>query len=120
MQQAKVLLSIGAVVMTITIVYGIIGGGYFVGFWEEAKVMLPLAWFHVAMIDLYLGFFIFAGWIAYRENSTKRTIGFIALLCVTGNVFSCIYALVALVKSGGDMQKFWMGNRAPGAIQQGA
>jgi len=115
MQQAKVLLFIGAVVMAITIGYGVIAGGYVAGFVEEAKVMLPLAWFHVSMVDLYLGFFVFAGWIAYRENSTPRTLGCIALLCVSGNVFSCIYALVALVRSGGDMQKFWMGNRAPAA-----
>lgn len=112
MQKAKVLLWIGAFVMAAAIVYGFVAGGYFPGFLEALVTLPKYPWFNVTIIDLYIGFFLFAGWIAYRENSVGRSLLFLLLMCTLGNVFACVYAVIALMQSGGDMKKFWMGNRA--------
>lgn len=111
MQKTKALLTIGAVVVAAAIAYAFIVGDFF----AEAEVMLPLPWFHLSMVDLYIGFFLFAGWILFREASTPRAIIWIVLLCLLGNVLSCIYALRAAVISQGDWRQFWMGARARNA-----
>lgn len=108
MQKTKIFLILGAIVMTAAIAYAFIIGDFF----TEAEVMLPLPWFHLSMIDLYIGFFLFAGWIVYREASTPRAIVLIVLLCLLGNVLSCLYALRAAIVANGDWRQFWMGERA--------
>lgn len=108
MGRAKVLLGVGAVVIAAAIVYGFAAGGLF----EEARILFGYPWFHVSMIDLYLGFFLVAGWIAYREKSVGRTLVWLVLLCTLGNLVSCLYALWALNQSRGDWRRFWLGWRA--------
>lgn len=108
MQRSFLLLVIGALIMALVIAYGFIYGDFF----EEAKVLLPSPWFQVALIDLYLGFALFSGWILYREESRIHAVVWIVLLCVLGNFASCIYAAIALTNSKGNMGKFWSGCHA--------
>ena len=108
MQRSIFLLMLGAVLMVIVIAYGFVVGNLL----EEAKVLFPSPWFQVALIDLYLGFAIFSGWIIYREKTRARAIVWIVLLCLLGNLASCIYAAMALVACKGDMERFWSGYRA--------
>jgi hypothetical protein len=35
----------------------------------------------------------------------------VVLLLVMGNLVASLYALIALMSSGGDWQRFWLGNR---------
>lgn len=107
----KLLLGIGVVVMAAAIAYGFIAGDL----WGEAQVLLKYPWFHVSMIDLYVGFLLFAGWIAFRERSVPATIVWIISLMLLGNLIACAYALLALVRSNGDMRRFWLGKQA-GAV----
>jgi len=98
----------GATVMAATIAYGFVGGNFV----AEAEVLLPLPWFHVTMIDLYLGFALVGAWIGFRERSPWRTILWLILLICLGNLVSFIYAFIAAVQSEGDWATFWLGRRA--------
>ncbi len=107
MRTPIILLSIGAVVMAAAIAYGFLAGGLF----DEARTLLSYPWFHVSMIDLYVGFFIFAGWIVFRERSRVAAVGWIILLCLLGNLIACLYAALALARAKGDWHRFWLGTR---------
>ena len=108
MRTATVLLVLGGMVMAAAIVYGFVAGGFI----EEAKTLFGYPWFQVAMIDLYVGFFLFAGWIAFREQSRGVAVAWIIALCLLGNFVSCIYAARALVHARGDWSQFWTGKTA--------
>jgi hypothetical protein len=108
-KKAQIALSAGAAAMVAGIAYALIVGNLS----TEAGVLLELPWFHLSMLDLYVGFFLFGGWIAYRERSVGRTIVWLALLLSLGNVTACVYALVVAMKARGDWTKFWMGDRSP-------
>lgn len=82
--------------------------------WSELGALMGYPWFVVTLIDVYVGFILFAVWIAYREEPLRAAIWIIALL-VLGNAFAALYALVALARSRGDWSRFWLGARAPAA-----
>ena len=110
MQRATIFCVIGAVVVFAAIVYGFVVGSLF----GEAPDLIKYPWFHVSMIDLYAGFAMIAAWIIFRERSAGRSAVWIVLLMTLGNVLAFVYALLALRQSGGNWQRFWMGNRAGG------
>ncbi len=108
MRNATIILSLGFIVMAVGIAYALILGDFF----AELEIMRPLPWFHLSMLDLYVGFFLFAGWILFREKSLVKAIVWIALLLSLGNLIACLYAAVAIVCARKNWQAFWMGSRA--------
>ena len=108
MQRCMHVLLLGAAIMVAAIIYAFVAGDFF----GEAETMFPLPWFQLAMIDLYIGFLLFGGWILYRESSRPVAFGWIVLLCLLGNLASCIYAVRAIATCGGDWRRFWMGHHA--------
>lgn len=105
MRLAIALLSIGFVVMAATISYGLLAGDL-VG---EARVLLDYPWFHVSMIDLYVGFLLVCAWIVARERSLAIAAIWIVLVLTLGNLASCGYAIVAAIRARGDWRVFWQG-----------
>ena len=116
MKTAKLLAALGAVVMGATILYGFIVGNFF----DEAAVLIHMPWFHVSMIDLYIGFWLFSGWIIYRERSLARSIPLVIGLMLLGHVLSCAYVVYALYRSNGDWTRFWTGRPANEPSHAGA
>lgn len=108
MRNATIILSLGFIVMAVGIVYALILGDFF----AELEIMRPLPWFHLSMLDLYVGFLLFAGWILFREKSLVKAIVWIALLLLLGNLIACLYAAVAIVLARMNWQAFWMGSRS--------
>jgi prepilin signal peptidase PulO-like enzyme (type II secretory pathway) len=108
MRTAVVLLIVGFLIMAGAIGYALIAGDFF----KEAGPLLDLPWFHLSMIDLYVGFFLFSGWILFRERSRPIAIAWIFALLLLGNLTSCVYALVAALRAKGDWTAFWLGHRA--------
>lgn len=100
------LASIGLVVMAAVLVYGFGWGGG----WAEVDELLGHPWFIVSLFDVYIGFALFAAWIAWRERPIVAA-AWIVLLLALGNVVACLYALLAALKSDGDWRTFWMGGR---------
>lgn len=109
MKTAKGLAALGMAAMTIVLVYGFTVGD----FSKDGALILANPWGIVSLVDLYTGFILFSIWIAYREKSVARALPWIIGMMVLGFFTGSVYMLYALVTSGGDWQKVWLGNRGP-------
>lgn len=108
MKIAKVVALLGLLAMTAILIYGFTVGD----FAGEGKQLLSMPWGIVSLVDLYVGFVLFSGWIVYREKSAVRSVIWVALMMVLGFWTASLYTFIALQTSGGDWQRFWMGHRA--------
>ena len=107
MKLAKVIALLGLLAMTGVLIYGFTVGD----FGEEGKQLLSMPWGIVSLVDLYVGFTLFTGWIVYREKSLARSIVWAVLMMVLGFWTASLYSFIALQASGGDWRRFWMGHR---------
>lgn len=107
MKIAKFVAALGLVSMASILIYGFVAGD----FGQEGQVLLSMPWGIVSLVDVYVGFVLFSGWIVYRENSAVRSTIWIILVMVLGNLTASLYVLIALLTSRGDWGRFWMGNR---------
>ena len=107
MNIAKAVALLGLLAMTGILIYAFTTGD----FTQEGNVLLSMPWGIVSLVDLYVGFILFSGWIVYREKSLARSIVWVALVMVLGFFTASLYTLIALQTSGGDWKRFWMGRR---------
>jgi hypothetical protein len=108
MKITKLIALLGLLAMTGVLIYGFAVGD----FAEEGKLLLSMPWGIVSLVDLYVGFILFSGWIVYRERSVARSIIWVVLMMILGFWTGSLYTLVALQSSGGDWRRFWMGQRS--------
>lgn len=108
MKVAKAISLLGLLVMTVALIYGFTVGN----FKEDGAALLSNPWGIVSIVDLYVGFILFSGWIIYREKSVIRSIIWVVLMMVLGFFTGSLYTFIALQTSGGDWRRFWMGYRA--------
>jgi hypothetical protein len=108
MKIGKVVAALGVLAMTSVLIYGFTMGD----FAAEGNVLLSMPWGIVSLVDLYVGFILFSGWIVYREKSLVRSIVWVVLMMVLGFFTASLYTLIAFQTSGGDWKRFWMGKRA--------
>lgn len=101
----RILAITGTITMFLTLVYGFIAGDFF----KEGSILLTLAWGKVSLIDVYIGFFLFAAWVIYREEKWMTAVLWIVSIMVLGNFITCLYATVALYNTGEDFKQFWLG-----------
>jgi hypothetical protein len=78
---------------------------------REGSELLSMPWGIVSLVDLYVGFTLFSGWIVYREKSVVRSVMWVVLMMVLGFFTASLYAFIALQTSGGDWRRFWLGRR---------
>ena len=107
MKIAKLVALLGLLAMTAVLIYGFSVGD----FSGEGQVLLSMPWGIVSLVDLYVGFILFSGWIVYREKSLVRSIVWVFFMMVLGFFTASLYTLIALQTSGGDWRRFWMGKR---------
>jgi hypothetical protein len=81
-------------------------------FWGDGRVLMSVAWGRVSLLDVYVGFGLFCGWVAFRERSRLAAAAWILLVLTLGNMVTCLYAFLALARSRGDWSRFWLGARA--------
>lgn len=108
MKIAKLIALIGVLAMGGILIYAFATGD----FQAEGSQLMSMPWGIVSLVDLYVGFALFAIWIAYREPSLWRAIIWIVLLLVLGFFIGSLYTLLALHNSDEDWQVFWNG-RSP-------
>jgi len=108
MKVAKAISLLGLLAMTAVLIYGFTAGN----FREDGAALLSNPWGIVSIVDLYVGFSLFSGWIVYREKSIFRSIIWVILMMVLGFFTGSLYTFIALQTSDGDWRRFWMGKRA--------
>ncbi len=108
MKIAKLIALLGLLAMTAALIYGFAVGD----FGGEGRQLLSMPWGIVSLVDLYVGFILFSGWIVYRERSAARAVPWVVLMMVLGFWTASLYALLALQASDGDWRRFWLGRRA--------
>ena len=108
MKLAKAISLLGLLAMTVVLIYAFTFGD----FMQDGKELLSNPWGIVSLVDLYVGFSLFSGWIIYRESSLLRSIVWVFFMMVLGFFTGALYIYIALQTSGGDWQRFFMGNRA--------
>lgn len=108
MNAAKGVTLLGTLVMGGAILYALLAGD----FTAEGGILMGMPWGVVSLVDLYVGFTLFAGWILYREPSRPVAAIWIVALMVLGFFTGSLYAFVALQRSGGDWRRFWLGKHA--------
>jgi len=113
MKLAKVLAWIGLLAMTVALLNGFINGS----FTEDGNVILNNPWGIVSLVDLYVGFMLFALWIAFREKSLLSSILWIIALMVLGFFIGSLYVLLALYQSKNDWLSFFLGSRKEGLLK---
>jgi hypothetical protein len=107
MKIAKLIAFLGLLAMTTVLIYGFTAGD----FAEEGKQLLSMPWGIVSLVDLYVGFVLFSGWIVYREKSVVRSVIWVILMMILGFWTASLYTLIALQASDGNWRRFWMGRR---------
>ena len=107
MRIAKAIAVLGILAMSAVLVYAFATGSLS----QEGSVLLSMPWGIVSLVDLYVGFILFSGWIVYREKSFIRSVIWVILMMVLGFFTASLYVFIALQTSDGDWGRFWMGRR---------
>lgn len=87
MKIAKAVAVLGVLAMASILIYGFTVGD----FSGEGKVLLSMPWGIVSLVDVYIGFILFSGWIVYREKSLVRSAMWITLVMILGNFTASLY-----------------------------
>jgi hypothetical protein len=104
---AKAVALFGLLAMTGALIFGFAAGD----FSGDGAKILANPWGIVSLVDLYVGFALFSGWIVFREKALLPSVLWVALMMVLGFWTGALYAFLALQSSGGDWKKFWYGKR---------
>jgi len=107
MKIAKLIAFLGVLAMGAVLIYAFTVGD----FAAEGSQLTSMPWGIVSLVDLYVGFTLFAMWIIYREPTRWQAAIWVALLMVFGFLIGSLYTLVALYTSKGDWSRFWQGHR---------
>ncbi len=107
MKLAKAIALLGVVAMSVVLIYAFTTGSL----GQEGRVLLSMPWGIVSLVDLYVGFILFSGWIVYREKALIPSVIWVVLMMVLGFFTASLYVFIALQTSGGDWRRFWMGRR---------
>ncbi len=108
MKLIKLLAITGTSVMFFTLMYGFIYGDFL----GEGGILMSMAWGKVSLVDVYIGFFLFTGWVLFREEKLPTAIFWIFLIMVLGNLITCLYVTIVLFKSKGNTNWFWLGKHS--------
>ena len=104
---AKIIAFAGMLAQGGILIYGFTQGD----FSAAGGFFLHDPWGIVSLVDVYVGFAFFSGWVSYREKKWWIAILWIIAIMILGNFPAGLYAFLALQNSGNDWKKFWMGNR---------
>lgn len=105
MKTAKYIALLGFIIMAVSIIYGFM----YSNFSADGSQILALTWGKITLIDIYFMFFIFSGWIYYREQNLLKFLGWFLLMLVFGAATACLYLYIAFNRSKGDWERFWKG-----------
>ena len=108
MKIALVVSALGVVAMTSVIMYGFIAGD----FSSDGALILANPWGIVSLVDLYVGFILFALWVWFKESNIIIKIIWVILLMTTGFFAGSLYVFISVLKSDNDWHRFFLGKHA--------
>jgi hypothetical protein len=108
MKIAKLIALAGLLAMTGILIYGFTVGD----FSAEGARLLVMPWGIVSLVDLYVGFTLFCGWIVFREKALLPSVIWVILMMVLGFWAGALYTFIALQTSNGDWKRFWYGKQS--------
>lgn len=108
MKLAKLVSVLGILAMTVALLNGFTRGDIV----SEGSQLLAMPWGIVSLVDLYVGFALFSGWIIYREKSLVVAILWTIAMLTLGFFAGSLYAFIALQTCGNNWRKFWLGRHA--------
>ena len=108
MKIAKIVSLVCIFAMSAALIYGFTAGN----FGADGTKILSNPWGIVSIVDLYVGFILFSGWIIYREESILKAFIWVVFMMVLGFFTGAVYTYLALNRSDGDWRKFWLGTHA--------
>jgi len=114
MKIAKIIALAGILAMTAVLVNGFVNGN----FSQDGAALLANPWGIVSLVDLYVGFFLFSLWIAFREKNWLSAAIWILLMMVLGFFTGSLYVFLALIHSKGDWLSFFLGHKKENLIKQ--
>ena len=109
MKIAKLIAFLGVLAMGAALIYAFVEGD----FAAEGSQIISMPWGIVSLVDLYVGFALFAIWIVYREAVLWQAVIWVVLLMILGFFIGALYTLIALYSSKGDWSRFWQRHRSP-------
>ena len=108
MKLAKIVALLGAFAQGGILIYGFIKGD----FAAAGQFFFKDPWGIVSLVDVYVGFMFFSAWIIFREKNLLVALLWVVAIMILGNFPAGVYAFLALQKSRGSWNRFWMGERA--------
>jgi len=114
MTRVMIVAGLGALAMAGILVYGFAVGD----FAGEGSRLLAMPWGRVSLVDLYVGFVLFACWILFRDGFTPLSASWIAGVMVLGSLAICLYLLVAAGSSQKDWRRFFLGRHVTDASER--
>lgn len=108
MKTAKFVVPAGLLIMASVVVWAMVTGD----FRGEGAAIWSMPWGRVTLLDLYLGFGLFSGWVVFREGARSTSVIWIVTVMLPGNLAAMVYVLIALKRSEGSWAHFWMGSGA--------
>lgn len=113
MKVVKLISLLGVIAMTAALLNGFINGSFF----DDGSIILNNPWGIVSLVDLYVGFILFALWIFYRESNLITSIVWIILLMVLGFFIGALYVFVVAMTSKDDWLIFFLGKNKASLIK---
>lgn len=112
MKYAKIISFVGVVAMTIALINGFVNGNFF----DDGSIIVNNPWGIVSLVDLYVGFGLFALWIGFREKYILSAILWIALLMVLGFFIGALYVFITLYTSKDNWVVFFLGEKKSSSL----
>lgn len=105
------LVMIGAALGFALLLAFIVLSSFEMSLWKGLRDITDTLWGITTLIDVYLGFFAAAAWIAWRERRAGRSVAWFIALCMLGNLALMLYILLAGRKGRGIDDFFRPGPR---------
>lgn len=102
--------SIGALLMGLVLLRALLHGDLA----AEGRQLLEMPWGLMSLVDIYTGLLLFGCWIFWRERHRPVAVLWMIGLLLFGNLASCVYVLLAVLHSHGDIDRFIHGHRTAG------
>ena len=107
MRVGRIIAWLCLIAMTIGLGNGFMNGDFFI----DGGKLLSNPWGVMSLIDLYVGFTIFAMWIVFREKNAFAAVLWVFFLMTLGFFTASLYLIKVFNQSNGDWLEFFLGDR---------